>query len=131
MAEHPHAMLVRKGYEAFSHGDMDALRGLMSADATYHVPGSHPLAGDYKGQDAIIGFYEQLAQESGGTMDIELRHILVDGRGHAVAVHRVTAERQGESFEQMACYVFRIVGDKITDVDECLEDLETANAFWA
>ncbi|MCA2203376.1 nuclear transport factor 2 family protein [Streptomyces griseoincarnatus] len=130
MAEHPHAMLVRKGYEAFSRGDMDALRGLMSADATYHVPGNHPLAGDFKGQDAIIGFYERLAQESGGTMDVELRTVLVDGRGHAVAVHRVRAERKGEHFEQMGCYIFRIVGDKITDVDECVEDLDSANAFW-
>jgi ketosteroid isomerase-like protein len=63
MAEHPHAALVRKGYDAFSRGDMDTLRGLMAADCTQHVPGSHPLSGDFKGQDAIIDMYRRLAEE--------------------------------------------------------------------
>lgn len=131
MAEHPHAMLARKGYEAFSRGDMETLRGLMAADVTYHVPGRHPLAGDFKGQDAIIDFYGRLAREAGGTLEVELRDLLVDGRGHVVAVHRTHAERQGRTFDQAGCYVFRIVGDKITDVDECVEDIDEADDFWS
>jgi ketosteroid isomerase-like protein len=60
MADHPHGLLVRKGYDAFVRGDMDTLRGLMSSDATHHVPGTHPLSGDFKGQDAIIDMYGRL-----------------------------------------------------------------------
>lgn len=131
MAEHPHAQLVRKGYEAFTRGDVDTLRTLMSADCTHHVPGSHPLSGDFKGQDAIIEMYGRLAEETGGTLDVGMEHILVDGRGHAVAVHRFRAERQGRRIDEAGCIVFRIVGDKITDLDECVEDIDTANEFWS
>ncbi|MBD9732941.1 nuclear transport factor 2 family protein [Streptomyces sp. H28] len=131
MAEHPHAQLVRKGYEAFTRGDMDTLRTLMAADCTHHVPGSHPLSGDFKGQDAIIAMYGRLAEETGGTLDVGMEHILVDGRGHAVAVHRFRAERQGRRIDEAGCIVFRIVGDKITDLDECVEDIDTANEFWS
>lgn len=131
MAEHPHALLVRKGYEAFTRGDMDTLRGLISADATHHVPGSHPLSGDFKGQDAIIGMYGQLFERTNGTMQVELRNILVDGRGHAVSVHHFTAERNGKRIDENGAIVFRIVGDKITDLDECVEDIDKGNAFWA
>ncbi|MFC9912242.1 nuclear transport factor 2 family protein [Streptomyces sp. NPDC059862] len=131
MAEHPHATLVRKGYEAFTRGDMDALRGLMTSDCTHHVPGSHPLSGDFKGQDAVIDMYGRLFQETAGTMQVELRTVLVDGRGHAVAVHHITAERQGKRLDEDGAIVFRIVGDKMSDLDECVADIDKGNDFWS
>ncbi|MBQ1088174.1 nuclear transport factor 2 family protein [Streptomyces sp. B93] len=131
MAEHAHAQLVRKGYEAFVRGDMDTLRGLIAADCTHHVPGSHPLSGDFKGQDAIIDMYGRLAQETGGTMRVELMNVMVDGRGHAVAVHHFQAERGGKKYDDTGCLIFRIVGDKVTDLDECVGDIDKADEFWA
>ncbi|GAA4051545.1 nuclear transport factor 2 family protein [Streptomyces shaanxiensis] len=131
MAEHPHAQLVRKGYEAFSRGDMDTLRTLLSGDCTHHVPGSHPLSGDYKGQDACIDMYGRLFTETNGTFRVEMSNVLVDGRGHAVSVHRFTAERQGKRISENGALVFRIVGDKVTDIDECVEDIEKGNEFWS
>ncbi|KUN28935.1 SnoaL-like polyketide cyclase [Streptomyces antibioticus] len=132
MAEHPHAALVRKGYEAFQRGDMDTLRGLMTGDCTHHVPGSHPLAGDYKGLDNIIeGYYGRLYSETGGTFRVELLNLFVDGRGHTISVHRFTADRGGRHIEESGGIFFRIVGDKITDLDECVEDMEKVDAFWS
>ncbi|MFJ9818233.1 nuclear transport factor 2 family protein [Streptomyces sp. NPDC101151] len=131
MAEHPHATLVRKSYDAFARADLDALRGLMTTDVTHHVPGSHPLSGDFKGQDAVIGMYKRLFQETGGSMRAQLRNVFVDGRGHAVALHHITAERAGRRYAEDACQVFRIVGDKITDIDECVGDIDLDNAFWS
>ncbi|MGW0334079.1 nuclear transport factor 2 family protein [Streptomyces sp. NPDC003011] len=131
MAEHPHAALVRRGYEAFTRGDMDTMRGLMASDATHHTPGSHPMSGDFKGQDAVIDMYGRLFEETAGTLRVELRNILVDGRGHAVAMHRFSAERGGKRIEENACIIFRIVGDKITDLDECIEDIDMADDFWS
>ncbi|WP_055528970.1 nuclear transport factor 2 family protein [Streptomyces graminilatus] len=130
MTEHPHAALVRKGYDAFSRGDMDTLRGLMSADATHHVPGSHHLSGDFKGQDAIIDMYRRLAEETAGSLRVVVMNVLVDGRGHAVSMHRFTAEREGRKIDEPGGIVFRIIGDKITDLDECVEDIDRSNEFW-
>jgi uncharacterized protein len=31
----------------------------------------------------------------------------------------------------MGGIMFRIVGDKITDLDECAEDLDEGDAFWS
>ncbi|WP_035805883.1 nuclear transport factor 2 family protein [Kitasatospora mediocidica] len=131
MAEHPHAALVRKGYEAFSRGDMDALRGMMTSDCTHHVPGNSPISGDQKGIDAVLGHYGRLAAETNGTFRVELRHVLVDGRGHVMSVHGFTAERGGRKIDARGGIVFRVVGDKITDLDECVEDMEESDAFWA
>ncbi|MFJ8533497.1 nuclear transport factor 2 family protein [Streptomyces sp. NPDC093591] len=131
MAEHPHAQLVRKGFEAFTRGDMDALRGLMTSDCTHHVPGTHPLSGDFKGQDACIDMYRRLFEETGGNMQVQLRGIAVDGRGHAVGMARFSAQRQGKSIDDEGALVFRIVGDRISDIDECVADIEKNNEFWS
>ncbi|CAL9454926.1 nuclear transport factor 2 family protein [Streptomyces griseomycini] len=131
MAEHPNAQLVRKGYEAFTNGDMDTLRGLMAADATHHVPGTGTLSGDYKGQDAVIDLYRRLGEETDGTFGAELRQVLVDGRGHAVSLHHITGDRRGRHLDLDGGIVFRIVGDKITDLDECVADLDAMNDFWS
>ncbi|GAA3774636.1 nuclear transport factor 2 family protein [Streptomyces phyllanthi] len=131
MAEHPHATLVRKGYDAFSRGDMDTLREILSGDCAHHVPGDHPLSGDFKGQDSVLDLYRRLNEETSGTLRVELRNVLVDNRGHAVALHRFTAERGDKRIDETGCLVFRIVGEKVTDIDECTEDLDTVNAFWS
>jgi ketosteroid isomerase-like protein len=131
MTEHPHATLVRRGYAAFSAGDMDTLRGLMTSDCTHHVPGSHQLSGDKKGIDAVLGFYGQLFTQTNGTVRVDLREALVDGRGHVMAVHRVTAERGGKKIDMMGGIVFRIIGDKITDLDECVADMTESDDFWS
>jgi hypothetical protein len=46
---HPNEDLVRKGFDAFSKGDMDVLRNeVFAADVKYHVPGKSPVSGDYR-----------------------------------------------------------------------------------
>ncbi|MFF7247312.1 nuclear transport factor 2 family protein [Embleya sp. NPDC008237] len=131
MAEHAHAALIRQGYEAFSCGDLDTLRSMMTTDCTQHVPGNHRLSGDVKGVEAILDYYVQLATETDGTFRVELRHLFVDGRGHVMSVHRATGKRAGKLLDQMGGIVFRIVGEKITDLDECVEDMTAAEDFWA
>ncbi|MEV6835515.1 nuclear transport factor 2 family protein [Streptomyces sp. NPDC051133] len=131
MAEHPHARLVREVYDDFSRADLDGLLGLMTADVTHHVPGGHPLAGDFKGRDAVLGMYRRLIQDSGGSLRARLRNVFVDGRGHAVALHHITAERGSRHYAEDGCLVFRIVGDKITDIDECVPDIDRDDDFWS
>lgn len=131
MAEHPHVALVRTGYEAFSRGDMKTLSEMIAKDATHHVPGSHTLAGDYKGLDAVLGYYQRLGTETAGSFRVELQHLFADGRGHVMSVHHITAERAGKSLDAMGGIMFRIVGEKITDLDECVEDMDVGNEFWA
>jgi hypothetical protein len=53
---HPNEEVVRTGYDAFSRGDMDTLRGLFVDDVVWHIPGRSPLAGDHRGVDAVLGY---------------------------------------------------------------------------
>ncbi|MCT4357195.1 nuclear transport factor 2 family protein [Streptomyces sp. Je 1-79] len=130
MAEHPDTALVRRGYEAFSQGDMDTLRSLMTSDCTHHSPGDNRIAGHHKGLDNCVAYYGQLGELTHGTMRVDLKSITVDGRGHAIAAHRFHADRGDRGIEMDGALFFTIVGGKITDIDECVEDMDENDAFW-
>lgn len=130
MAEHPDSTLVRRGYEAFTRGDLDALAELMTADVTHHVPGESSIAGHHKGREACVQLYRRLGDLTGGTLRIELETLLADGRGHVISVHRCRAERDDIGIDMKIGMFFTIVGGKISDIDECSEDIDASNTFW-
>ncbi|TFE47539.1 nuclear transport factor 2 family protein [Streptomyces sp. ICN441] len=130
MSEHPHSALVRRGYEAFGKGDRETLRSLLTADCVHHVPGGSRVSGHYKGQDNILDLYRELGELTGGTLRIELRGAYPDGRGHVMAVHTYYADRGDRGIEMPGGFWFAIVGGKISDIDECVQDIDEADAFW-
>ncbi|MFC9592902.1 nuclear transport factor 2 family protein [Streptomyces sp. NPDC056944] len=129
--EHPHAALVRRGYEAFGTGDMETLADMMTGDCTQHVPGESQISGHYKGRDNILGgYYRKLGELTGGTMRVELKGVYVDGRGHVITTHRFFAERGNVGIEMDGGLFFTLVGDKVSDIDECVTDIVETDSFW-
>ncbi|MFF0066219.1 nuclear transport factor 2 family protein [Streptomyces sp. NPDC005279] len=131
MAEHPDCALVRRGYAAFGLGDMEALGSLMTADVVHHVPGNNPLSGHHKGRDAVLDLYRRFGEETLGTMLIELEAVLGDGRGHVMSFHTTRADRGDLGIEVRQGLFFTIVGGKITDIDQCTEDIDEEDRFWS
>ncbi|AEM80307.1 nuclear transport factor 2 family protein [Streptomyces violaceusniger] len=130
MAEHPDRALVRRACTAFSQGDLDTVSTLMTADAVHHLPGDHAMSGHHKGRDACMDLYRSLYEETGGTLRVDLETVLCDGRGHAMSVHHLRAERGNRGLDTKTGHFFTVVGGKITDIDECVEDIDAWDAFW-
>ncbi|MFG3347933.1 nuclear transport factor 2 family protein [Streptomyces sp. NPDC048018] len=129
--EHPDAVLVRQGYEAFTKGDMEGLASMMTSDCTHHAPGSTRFGGHFKGRDNILAMYGAMAEYTGGSMRIELGSICVDGRGHAIASHKWFAEHGDRGIEMPGALFFTIIGGKVSDIDECVEDIAELDAFYS
>ncbi|MGY0059679.1 nuclear transport factor 2 family protein [Streptomyces sp. LZ34] len=130
MAEHPDCALVRRGYEAFTRGDMDTLAGLLTADVTHHIPGDSSISGHHKGREACVQLYRRQYDVTSGTLRVELETLTADGRGHVISVHRCRAARDDRGLDMKEGLFFTIVGGKISDIDECHEDIDASNAFW-
>jgi ketosteroid isomerase-like protein len=123
--------LVRKGYAAFNSGDIATLQSLFSHDIIQHVPGEGPLAGDYKGVEAVLTYYGKLAELTDGTMRAHLVECHGDGHGHVTAVHVTTGTRNGITRVSRGSIVFTFLGDKVTDMLELHADLAGDDAFFA
>ena len=60
--EHPNAVAYRKAAEAFRARDLAAIDGLVDEHVVWHVPGSHPSAGDIRGREALLAWLADLTQ---------------------------------------------------------------------
>jgi uncharacterized protein len=125
---HPNEDLIRRGYAAFAAGDLDTLRELFAADAVWHTPGHSVLAGDHRGIDAILGFFGQTMELTGGTFRAEL-HDVVAGDEHGVGLHMSRGERQGRTLEDRSVLVFHVRDGTVTEVWQYVGDLEAFDRF--
>src|SRR5206468_7396701 len=90
------AAIMRRAYEAFNTGDINTLTELFDESAVWHLPGRSSMANDYQGREAILAYFGQIGQETGGTFQAELQHLLADDDGRAAGTQRSTAERDGK-----------------------------------
>jgi ketosteroid isomerase-like protein len=128
---HPNEDLVRRGYKAFGEGDMDTLRSLFASDAVHVASGNSQIAGEYKGADAILGYYGRLFELSDGTFAVDLQSVEAAGDDTVVATHRNTGQRGGKTLDQDETLTFTVADGKITRIVEEQSDQATYDAFWS
>ena len=124
------AELIRRSYEAFSRGDLAAVFGNLAPDITWHVPGSSPLSGDYKGHDQVGAFFAATMELSGGTFTIDVQDVLAQ-QDQVVVLCTVAAERLGQSWSSREVHVWRVAGTQAVDFCEFQGDQQTEDKFWS
>jgi len=130
MGADENAAIVRRGYEAFNSGDMDSLTEIFDENAVWHLPGRSSMANDYQGREAAFAYFRQLGQETEGTFQAGLHHLLaVDDR--VVGIQTNTAERAGRRLDDDVCLVFQLKDGLITEGWEHHRDLYAWDEFWS
>ena len=129
---HANADLLRKGYDAFSKGDLDTIRNeVFSPDIAFHVAGRNPLSGDYRGVDEVMAFFGRLFELSGGTFALEL-HDVVANDGHAVGLSRLSAQREGKTLDgAKGVEVYHVQDGRVTEAWLTTEDDYSFDEFWS
>jgi ketosteroid isomerase-like protein len=123
--------VVRKGYAAFSAGDLDALGQLMTPDVVHSVAGDSLISGEHKGKDEVFGLYGKLFELTDGTMAVELQDVTVKDDTTVIARHRGTATRGDAKLDVMATMELTIQDGKIARLDETFDDQAAEDAFWS
>jgi uncharacterized protein len=127
---HPNEDLLRRAFDAFAKGDMDTLRELTDQDAVWHTPGRNQLSGDYRGPDAILGFFAKTMELSGGTFRADL-HDVVANDDHAVAIYVARAERDGRTYENRNVLVIHVRNGKLAETWLLSDDQYAADEFFS
>ena len=125
------ASIVRRGYQAFSTGDLKTLAGLFGDDVEWHTPGRSPLAGDVVGREAVFARLGRYLAETGGTFRAELTRVLTDEDGRVIGIHHSTAERDGKQLDVYCCIAFELENGRIVDAREHVYDLNAWDEFWS
>jgi uncharacterized protein len=56
--------------EMYAGGDLAAVEELLAEDVVWHVPGTSPIAGDYRGREAVSGYFRLRRQLAGGAIRV-------------------------------------------------------------
>jgi uncharacterized protein len=130
VTEHPNVELTRRGYEAFAKGDMATLSELIADDVTWHQNGVGPLSGTYHGRDEVFGFFGRLAEETAGTLRLDVHDVLANDE-HAVALCTFSASREGKSIEVPVANVSHLRDGKLTEFWGATTDPQASIDFWS
>jgi ketosteroid isomerase-like protein len=68
--------LVKKGYEAFSAGDVDAVMSLFDDNIEWVQPGDSAISGTYHGKAELGEYFSRLAEKS---VTVKLNRLIADG----------------------------------------------------
>jgi ketosteroid isomerase-like protein len=130
-AEDENAAIMRRAYAAFNSADINTLTELFDESAVWHLPGRSRFADDYQGREATLAYFGQLGQETGGTFQAELQHVLADDEDRVVGIQRSRAQRDGKHLDVGNCIVFELKDGRITDGREHFHDLYAWDEFWS
>lgn len=121
--------LIQDYYAAYAQGDPELLRPFLADDVVWRIPGHHPLAGEKRGEDEVIAFFEGLARGNFGA-----EPIFFQAQGDMVVdVHRgFSAVGEGPEIDQMYAILFRIADGEIVEATNFITDPAQSDSFyWA
>jgi YbgC/YbaW family acyl-CoA thioester hydrolase len=135
MAEPPEAKAVVEEFltrqrEMYAGGDLAEVEELLAEDVVWHVPGTSPIAGDYRGREAVTGYFRLRRELAGGAIRVakggEAHHEealvqLADGR----------APLGGREVVWRTAGVYRVAGGKIAEGWLVPLDQEHFDRVWA
>jgi ketosteroid isomerase-like protein len=97
---------------------------------SWHVGGGSPLTGDYRGQEAVLGFLGDLVSQTEGTYRSEVHDVMASDT-HAAALVRETAERQGKKLDQNSVHLYHVANGKVTEGWFYPSDPYADDEFWS
>lgn len=125
---HPNADVVMRGFQAFAEGDMETLKSLFAADATWHSAGRNKWSGDYTGPDAIVEMMSSLSGEA----DVKNHpHAVLADDDHVVVLNSSSMTRDGRTFDGDTVFVFHVGDGTVNEAWTIPGDAYGLDEFWA
>jgi ketosteroid isomerase-like protein len=100
--EHPNALAYRSAADAFRRETLQAIESLIADDVVWHVPGSHPMAGDVRGRDALLAWLVRLADRGFWIQE----HDVLGNDEHVCALSYMGARKEGVDAQTRVVSVF-------------------------
>lgn len=119
--------LVQTAVFAAATGDLATAREHVADDFVWHIPGTSPVSGDFKG---VEGWAAHLARLFAAGLKPEIIAWL-EGAEHVVAVQRNVAENNGNRLDVPVIALYTVRDGKVQRMDSFFGDQVAAEQFWS
>ena len=122
---------LREFLAAYAANDAGAIAEAVAPDAIWHVAGTHPFSGDYRGREAILEYFGRVGAETGNTLRLDTIELLAgDQRGAAFL--RVTADRADRHLDVTMAEAFQFDAEgRIREFWAHATDQDAIDEFWS
>lgn len=101
MSEQENKELIKKGYDAFSTGDVQTVMDLFDDDIEWVQPGRSTISGTFHGKAEVMDFMSRLAEKA---PTITIKRLIAEG-DTVIAITEVTVD--GETGEDADVFTIR------------------------
>jgi acyl-CoA thioesterase FadM/ketosteroid isomerase-like protein len=116
--------------EMYAGGDAAPVEQMLDEDVVWHVPGTSPIAGDYRGREAVAGYFRRRRALAGGAI-----HVTKEGQAHheeaLVQLADGHARLGREDVVWRTAGVYRVGGGKVAEAWLVPLDQEHFDRVWA
>ena len=131
MSAQDNVALVKKGYAAFSSGDMETLLSLFAEDIAWTSPtveGSD-FSGQCKGRAEVAAFFEKVAAAEEILEFTQDEFIAQDDRVVVTGRSRTRVRSTGRTLEYPYVHLFTVRAGKVQDFTEYFDTARAADAY--
>jgi ketosteroid isomerase-like protein len=129
LAEHKER-IVRELLDALEARDVPAIEALLADDVVYYFPGRSPVAGTYRGREAVVGLFRAFASLFDGPIEMST-HDVVASDAHVVDLATYAGSRGGERFTWNTVRLYHVDGDRIAEIWLMIGDQYAFDAWLA
>lgn len=115
---------------AYAGGEMDAVREVLSDDVVWHVPGRSTVAGEHRGLEAVLAYFETRRRMTDATFTVTVRGTAMIG-DRVVQLADGRAERDGRTLTWSTAGVFRVVDGRVAECWLVPFDLYAFDEIWS
>jgi ketosteroid isomerase-like protein len=124
--------LIRDYFDAVAAGAADKVVAAFADDIVWWVPPSSPMAGTYRGKDAVLAMFGQgVSLYAPEPMKIEILGMVADEHKVAAEVRITAKTAKGADYSNFYHFLFEVGGGQIRGVKEYVDTLYAHRTLFA
>jgi acyl-CoA thioesterase FadM/ketosteroid isomerase-like protein len=116
--------------DMYAGGDLEAVSELLADNVVWHVPGTSPIAGDYRGREAVLDYFRVRRELAGGAIEISK----IGEAHHDEALVQVADGRARLGRDEVVwrtAGVYRVAGGRVAEAWLVPLDLKHFDRVWS
>jgi uncharacterized protein len=113
----------------YAGGELGPVAELLAEDVVWHVPGASPIAGDYRGREAVLGYFAARRRLAGGEITI-VNHAELAGEDVLLQLADGRASFGGRPLSWRTTGIYRVEAGKVAEAWLVPLEAEAFERVW-
>jgi ketosteroid isomerase-like protein len=124
-------LMAQAFHDALLGKDAPAAEAVLDDASLLHIAGTSGLAGEYHGEEAILGLLERMAQLTDATLQFSVSRVLTADDQAIVLCGHSSGTRRGKRLDADAVHVLSLRGGRVREIWVFHQNQDQVDDFWS